>query len=160
MRSFQIFAGLAPERAAALLRALSEKAPVVFAQGLGAACAALRARPVYLQRQPFEKRAEAIRRALSRVAAEAIAGEVLAAYFLECRKPLLVEWLDLVGVAHKDGVLESDAPPAPADAKLREAAQRFLTADDDPDRPLLLRAFAAQEAIEWPALEALLAERA
>src|SRR5262245_1720575 len=160
MRSFQIVASLPPERACALLRALSEKVPVVFAQALGAACIALRTRPVYFQRQPFEKRAEAIRRALSRVAADPVAAEVLAAYFLECRKPLLVEWLDLVGIAHKEGVLESDAPPAPADAKLREAAQGFLAADEDSDRRLLLRAFAAQEAIEWPALDALLAEGA
>jgi len=160
MRSFQIVASLPPERACAVLRSLSEKVPVVFAQALGAACIALRTRPIYFQRQPFEKRAEAIRRALSRVAADPVAAEVLAAYFLECRKPLLVEWLDLVGIAHKEGVLESDTPAAPADAKVREAAQGFLAADEDPDRRLLLRAFAAQEAIDWPALDALLAEGA
>lgn len=158
MRSYQIFASLAPERCQALLRTLSEKLPIVFAQALGAACVALRARPVYLQRQPFEKRAEAIRRALARVAADPIAAEVLAGYFLECRKPLLVEWLDLLGLAHAEGVLEADAPPPPDDAKLREAAGKFLGADDDPDRRLLLRAFAAQEAIDWPALDALVAE--
>jgi hypothetical protein len=160
MRSFQIFASLPPERATALLRALSEKAPLVFAQALGAACIALRSRPVYLQRQPFEKRAEAIRRALARVAADPVAAEVLAAYFLGCRKPLLVEWLDLVGIEHEDGVLRVEAPPAPADAKLREAAQSFLDAHEDADRHLLLRAFAAQDAIAWPALDALLAEGA
>jgi hypothetical protein len=158
MRSYQIFASLPPERSQALLRALSEKLPVVFAQALGAACVALRARPVYLQRQPFEKRAEAIRRALARVAADPVAAEVLAGYFLECRKELLVAWLDLLGLAHAEGVLEAEAPPPPDDAKLRKAAAKFLGTDDDPDRRLLLRAFAAQEAIDWPALDALLAE--
>lgn len=158
MRSYQIFASLPPERSQALLRMLSEKLPIVFAQALGAACVALRARPVYLRRQPFEKRAEAIRRALARVSADPVAAEVLAAYFLECRKPLLVEWLDLVGLAHVEGVLEADAPPPPAETKLRKAAEEFLGADQDPDRRLLLRAFSAQQAIEWPALDALLAE--
>ena len=160
MRSYQIFASLPPERTQALLRMLSEKLPIVFAQALGAACVALRARPVYLKRLPFEKRAEAIRRALARVSAEPVAAEVLAAYFLECRKPLLIEWLDLVGLAHVEGVLEADAPPPPADPKLRGAAEKFLGADEDPDRRLLLRAFSAQQAIEWPALAALLAESA
>jgi hypothetical protein len=160
MRSYQIFASLPPDRSQALLRAISEKVPVIFAQALGAACVALRARPVYLQRQPFEKRAEAIRRALARVAADPVAAEVLAAYFLECRKPLLVEWLDAVGLAHSEGVLEADAPAPPEDAKLRAAAQAFLAGEDDPDRRLLLCAFAAQEAIDWPALDALLAEGA
>ena len=156
MRSYQIFSSLPAERNQALLRTLSEKMPVIFAQALGAACVALKARPVYLRRLPFEKRAEAIRRALARVTADPVAGEVLAAYFLECRKELLVEWLDLVGLAHSDGVLENDAPPPPADAKLKKATEKFLAADEDPDRRLLLRAFAAQEAIEWPALDALL----
>lgn len=158
MRSYQIFASLAPDRAQAFLRTLSEKAPVIFAQALGAACVAMRARPVYLQRQPFEKRADAIRRALARVAADPVAAEVLAAYFLECRKELLVEWLDAIGLAHSEGVLEADAPPQPDEKKLRQVAKKFLGADDDPDRGLLLRAFAAQGAIDWPALDALLAE--
>ncbi len=158
MRSYQIFASLPPERSQALLRTLSERVPIVFAQALGAACVALRARPVYLRRQPFEKRSEAIRRALARVAADPVAAEVLAAYFLECRKELLVEWLDAVGLSHSEGVLEAEAPEAPDEAKLREAAQKFLAAGDDPDRRLLLRAFSAQEAIDWPALDAFLAE--
>jgi len=157
MRSYQVFAWLAPERAVALVGALAQKAPAIHAQALGAACVALHARPVYLQRQPVEKRAEAIRRALARVAADPIAAEVLAVYFLECRRPLLVEWLDALGLPHAEGILESDAPTEPAGEKLREATRAFLAADDDPDRPLLLRAFAAQDAIAWPTLESLLA---
>src|SRR5262245_2908089 len=97
MRSYQVFAGLPPERATEILRTLSEKVPAIFAQALGAACVALRSRPVYLQRQPFEKRAQAIRRALARVAAVPVAAEVLAVYFLECRKPRIVGWREAVG---------------------------------------------------------------
>jgi hypothetical protein len=82
---------------------------------------------------------------------------VLAVYFLECRKELLIEWLDLAGVEHKDGTLAADIPPAPSEKKLRDAVERFRGASDDRDRELLLRAFAAQDAIEWPVLDALLA---
>ncbi len=157
MRSYQVFAGLAPQHAEQVLARLAEKAPAMFVQALAAASAALKARPVYLQRQPFAKRAEAVRRTLSRVSTNTIADEVLAVYFLECRKELLIEWLDLLGVKHKDGTLEADAPPPPADKKLRDAVDRFRAAGDDADRDLLLRAFAAQDAIEWPVLDALLA---
>jgi len=157
MRSYQVFAGLAPDHAQALLGSLAEKAPAMFAQSLAAASAALKARPVYLQRQPFEKRAEAVRRTLSRVATNPIADEVLAVYFLECRKELLIEWLDTAGIEHKDGTLAADAPAPPGEKKLRDAVERFRAAGDDRDRELLLRAFAAQDAIEWPVLDALLA---
>jgi hypothetical protein len=157
MRSYQVFATLTPQHAEQVLTRLAEKAPGMFMQALAAASAALKARPVYLQRQPFPKRAEAVRRTLSRVATNTIADEVLAVYFLECRKELLVEWLDLLGVKHKDGTLEADAPPPPPEKKLRDAVGRFRAAGDDPDRDLLLRAFAAQDAVEWPVLEGLLA---
>jgi hypothetical protein len=157
MRSYQVFAGLAPDHAHELLKRLAEKAPAMFVQALAAASAAMKARPIYLQRQPFEKRADAVRRTLSRVATNPIADEVLAVYFLECRKELLVEWLDLAGIEHKDGTLAADTPAQPPEKKLREAVERFRGAGEDRDRELLLRAFAAQDAIEWPALDALLA---
>jgi hypothetical protein len=156
MRSYQVFSGLAPAHAEQVFKLLAEKAPAMFVQALAAAGAALKARPIYLQRQPFPKRAEAVRRTLCRVSANAVADEVLAVYFLECRKELLIEWLDRAGVEHKDGTLTADAPPAPAEKKLREAVEAFRAAGEDPDRDLLLRAFAAQDAIEWPVLDALL----
>jgi hypothetical protein len=158
MRSYQVFASMSPERAVEMMRVLAEKVPAVFAQAIAAASVAMKARPVYLQRQPFEKRAEAARRALARVTSNPVAGEVLAVYFLECRKELLVEWLDAVGLEHEEGTLEADAPLPPPQPELRQALERFLAVDDDPDRRLLLAAFAAQDAIEWPDLDALLAE--
>ncbi len=157
MRSYQVFAAMPPERALAMLRALSEKSPQMLRQTVDAAALATRTRPVYLRRQPFEKRSEAVRRALSRVAANALADELLAVYFLECRKPLLIEWLDLVGVAHEDGTLAEAAPAQPPQERLRKAVEAFRSKRADPDRALLLRAFAAQEAVDWPALDALLA---
>jgi hypothetical protein len=157
MRNYQIFGSLSEEHALRLMRTLAEKSPGVFAQALAAASAALRARPVYLQRQPFEKRAAAVRRALARVASEPVAGELLAVYFLDCRKELLVEWLDALGLEHEEGILSADAPAQPPVAELRDTVAKFLAVDPDPDRRLLLAAFAAQAAIDWPELEALLA---
>ncbi len=157
MRSYQLFASMSAERAAQMLEPLARQVPSVFAQAVAAASAALKARPVYLLRQPFAKRAEAVRRALSRVASDPVASEVLAVYFLECRSKLLVEWLDTVGLEHEEGALLSDAPPPPADAQLRSAVEAFLAVDDDPDRRLLLGAFAAQDVIAWPVLDELLA---
>ena len=99
-----------------------------------------------------------MRRALSRVAANPVSQETLAVYFLECRKPLLAEWLDTIGVEHEDGILAQDDPQAPPDDELRGYVAQFRTVDDDPDRDLLLKAFAAQDSVDWPALDSLLEE--
>jgi len=154
MRSFQVFAAMSQEQAADLLHVLNEKAPGVYVQAVAAASAAMKARPVYLMKQPAAKRAQAVRRALSRVSANIVAGEILAVYFLECRKDLLVSWLDTIGLEHEDGGLAEDAPPQPDKKKLDAAVDTFLAVDEDPDRRLLLAAFAAQDAIEWPDLDA------
>jgi hypothetical protein len=156
MRSYQVFAAMSPDRSQAVLHKLSDQVPQMFKQALIAASASMSARPVYLQRQPFEKQAQAIRRALSRVAANAIAEELLAVYFLECRKELLIEWLDALGIEHDEGSLNEDTPETPSSATLKKAHDKFCAVDDDDDRQLLLSAFAAQSAIDWPDLESLL----
>lgn len=160
MRPYQIFAAMQPEQARGLFDLLHEKAPVAWLQALGLTAGAIKARPVFVQKQPPERRAELMRKALSRVASDPIAEEMLAVYFLECRNELLVDWLDRIGVEHDKGTLAGD-PAEPPAAKLREAVDGFRGAAADPadaaDRELLLRAFAAQSSIDWPGLDALLA---
>lgn len=160
MRPYQLFAAMKPEQARALLAALEEKAPIAWAQALGLTAGALKARPVFVKKQPPERRAELMRKALSRVASSPIAEEMLAVYFLDCRNELLVDWLDRIGVEHEKGTLAGDPAEPPAE-RLAEAVAGFRQAAagaaDAADRELLLRAFAAQGSIDWPALERLLA---
>jgi hypothetical protein len=159
MRPYQVFATLPAERSREVMKAIAEASPAAFHQAVSVASAAMHARPVFLMRQPFEKRADAVRRTLSRVGADALAEELLAVYFLQCRKEVLVEWLDLLGLEHDEGTLKGDAPPEPDATKLAAAVKAFRKADGAADRELLLRAFAAQTAIHWPRLEALIDEQ-
>ncbi len=156
MRAHQVFAAMSPERAVTLMRALREQAPLAFAQALAVASAAMRARPRYLATRPLEKQAEAARRAFARVSASDAAEQILATYFLECRTALLEEWLDALGLSHEKGVLEADRPEAPELGKLTEAVTSFRAGNDPDERELLLQAFAAQSAVDWPDLDALL----
>ena len=160
MRSFQVFAAMTPEEAERMLRVLSKESPAMFRQMVDAAAVSIKARPVFLRNQTFELRAKTIRRALARVSANLVADELLAIYFLECRKALLLEWLDLIGLAHEEGALKDDEPAPPAESDLAQAVEKYRGAGDDPDRELLLKAFAAQSAIDWPALDALLGFKA
>ncbi len=152
MKAYQIFARMDAAQSVEFMGVMKDKAPGAFAQALQAASAVMKARPVYLKRQPFERRAEAVRRCLSRVAGNALAEELLATYFLDCRKSLLTEWLDILGLEHEDGILQADNPECPPAEKL-SAAIATLRGKDDPDVELLLQAFAAQSAIDWPELD-------
>jgi uncharacterized protein (DUF58 family) len=156
MRAHEVFAWLSPERTHRLLEELLEKTPGAAAVALGAAAEAFRLRPQFLRRQPLEKRAEWVRRALSRPSCAPAAEQVLAEYFLSVHRPLLVELLDMLGVQHEEGELKEPSPACPEAKKLRQALKRFRKGEDPEVRELLLRAFAAQSAISWPALEEML----
>jgi hypothetical protein len=156
VKAYEVFARMTPERAHALLEGLRKEAPGMYTQALGAASVFLHARPHFVAKQKPERRAQLVRQALSRVATNPVAEEVLAAYFLQVRKPLLIEWLDALGLEHEEGSLKADAPPEPERSALEKAVRAFRKGDDGPERELLLQAFAAQSAIEWPTLEALL----
>ena len=159
MRPNQIFAGMTPENTEAFFGRLAKESPATFTQAVHAAAAALNSRPQFLMKLPFAKRAANVRRALSRVASAPVAEEMLAIYFLEIRLELLAEWLDMLGLEHEEGILKAGSPPCPADAELTKHVEAFRGVDDDPDRDLLLLAFAAQSSIDWPALDVLNGEQ-
>jgi hypothetical protein len=156
MKPHQVFARMSPERAFEMLSKVQEKLPAVYTQAVGAACVTMKARPQFMMKQTKEKRAQFVRSALSRFAAATIAEEVLAAYFLEVRRDLLTEWLDALGVEHENGILKHDDPKEPSREQLDTAVAKFRSGEGAEDRQLLLEAFAAQSAVSWPALDALL----
>jgi hypothetical protein len=160
MRANEVFAWLGPDGTRRLLEELKDQKSGAGALALGAAAEAFRLRPQFLRRQPIEKRAEWVRRALSRPSSVAAAEEVLADYFLSTRRPLLVELLDALGVKHEDGELQDPSPECPAPKKLREAVKKFRKGEDPEVRELLLRAFAGQSAVDWPPLDELLRGKA
>lgn len=157
MKAYQVFARMSPERASELLERIQKSTPAVYTQAVAAASAVLKARPRFVMKQPPDRRAQMVRQALARVAATGLAEEILAAYFLESRLELLTEWLDLLEIEHEKGALKQDRPESPAEAVLAKAIETFRAAGpDDPDRELLVEAFAAQTAVDWPALDALI----
>jgi hypothetical protein len=158
LKPYQIFGRMEEPRAAAVLAAVLDKTPAVYTQAVAAASNAFRMRPQTLMKMARDRRAGLLRQALARVGMNPVAEEVLAAYFLEARKELLVEWLDALGLEHEAGVLKQDAPPCPDAAKLEAAVSAFRQGEGREDRELLLRAFAAQSAVDWPALDALLGD--
>jgi hypothetical protein len=148
------------EQCEALFTKLAEVSPETVQQTVVAAAAALRFRPKFLLKQPVAKRIASVRRALSRVGSDQLAEEILAVYFLKCRLELLSEWLDHVGLPHEEGILSDEEIATPDAGVLEKKVGEFRSASDDADRELLLQAFSAQSAIDWPKLDELVATAA
>jgi hypothetical protein len=160
MRSNEIFARMTTEEAGCFLADLKREDGAAASLALDAAAAAFRLRPTFLRRQPLARQADWMRKALGRTIGAPVAEEVLASYFLEHRKAMLIELLDALGVKHEDGQLAEPDPKCPESDALASAIETFLAGEGGECRWLLVRAFAAQSSIQWPALEELIAKRA
>lgn len=157
MRSNDVFARMTREEAQRFLSDLREHKSPLAAAALGAAAEAFRMRPAFLRRQPAERQAEWMRRALARPRSVAVAEEILADFFLGPQRDLLCQLLDALGVPHQNGELTGKGLEPPSGPRLEQAVAEFRKGPDPERRELLLRAFAAQSAIAWPDLEKLLA---
>lgn len=155
-QAVDVFRTMTDEEVRAFVKDLRDNLKPLYKQLENVAAATLRLRPVYLGKQPFEKRCELIRKAMSlKVNADA-AAEILPAFFMERYSKDVIELLDLLGVEHEDGVLKGDVPKVPTDAKLKTAVNKFRKGENPVMRELLLKTFASQSAVDWPALDALL----
>lgn len=153
-----VFRTMTEDEIRTFVKDLRDNLKPLYKQLENVAAGTLRLRPVYLGKQPFDRRCELIRKALSlKVNADA-AAEILPAFFMERYAKDVIELLDLLGVEHEEGVLKGEAPPkAPTDAKLKTAVNKFRKGGENPVlRELLLKTFASQSAVDWPALDALL----
>jgi hypothetical protein len=146
-----------PEAAERFLQTLIETDPATATLVLNAVTGAFKLRPKFLPNQPRAKQAERMRKVLGRTASAALAEEILASYFLsEQQIDLLTELLDKLGIEHEDGQLVDEKPACPPQETLEKATKEFLQGESSEPRRLLLEAFAAQSAIDWPDLEALI----
>ena len=149
---------MTPEAAERFLEDLRDGSGAAAQVGLAAAAQAFKLRPQFLRKQPRKRQAEWMRRALARPGNAAVAEEVLADFFLGSHQVLLGELLDALGVEHTDGQLAEEHPRCPDKARLEKALASFRAGEHPERRELLLQAFAAQSAINWPPLEALLGQ--
>jgi hypothetical protein len=52
-----------------------------------------------------------------------LAARLLIAYHLEHQRPMMGAFLDLLGIAHEDGLIKDDTPAKPDDATLDKAVK-------------------------------------
>jgi hypothetical protein len=144
------------EEAQTFFQGMRDEVKPLYKQAEVVAAAMLRVRPVFLGKQPFPKRADMIRKALAMKHNDEAAGELLASYFVEKHSAELGELLDLLKIEHEEGQLKGPNPPEPDAKLLKSAVDKFKKGENPQMRAVILKAFAAQPAIDWPKLDAML----
>ncbi len=112
-------------------------------------------RPVFMLQQPRAKRHPDMVTFLAKPALDAAAAALLQGWLLKKQTALLREFLDALGVAHKDGAVDT-LPDTMDDAKLRAAVDGVLARHPAPVVAVYLNAFASMNGAKWPLLDELL----
>ena len=105
-------------------------------------------RPAFFERTPRATR-------LAKPRLENLAATLLRDWLMKDRTPMLADFLDALGIAHKDGAAD-EMPAAVEDAKLQAAVEKILAKYPPEEVIVYLNAFYTMNDVRWANLEAML----
>ena len=83
---------------------------------------------------------------------DAIAARALVNYHLERQRPMMGAFLDLLGIAHEDGLISEENLPKPDEAKVKQAAKDLAEKYPADDVSLYLATLVSQDPETWESL--------
>lgn len=83
---------------------------------------------------------------------DTIAARALVNYHLERQRPMMGAFLDLLGIAHEDGLISEENLPKPDEAKVRQAAKDLAEKYPADEVSLYLATLVSQDPETWESL--------
>jgi len=155
LTAHELIGFMSPKLSAEILEHAFSSDKELYKATLAAVAQARKVRPVFLERQPRAERHVTMLSTLSRPGLEPAAGGLLRGWLLKKHTALLTDFLDALGVPHKDGVVD-DLPERMDDARLRSAVETVLAKHPADVVMVYLHAFYEMNEARWPNLKAML----
>ena len=114
-------------------------------------------RPVFIGRQPKERRHKSFVQMLSRAGSEEHAGNLIRGWLFKEHKDVLTGFLGKLGIEHEEGMV-NDLPESISDDTLNAAVNLLIEKYDRELVAVYLTAFNASNENRWGNLDTLLAE--
>jgi hypothetical protein len=112
-------------------------------------------RPTFFERTPRDSRHAAMAETLSRPRLELMAANLLREWLMKSQTAMLADFLDSLGIAHKDGAVD-DLPATVPDANLKTAIETILAKYPAEEVAVYLNAFYTMNDVHWSNLESIL----
>ena len=156
-RPSQLWKQLSPERkqqaAAAFWK--DDNGTMEHGEAIATIAQRIKFRPKSVISMPIEKKARYL--ATLPVISETVAARLLVAYHLDQQRPMMGSFLDALGIAHENGLIQDDdAKPAPE--KLAAAVEAIRTKFPAENVALYLDTLRTQDPETWGGLGALTSE--
>ena len=155
LTSHELIGFMSPGLALEILTYAYEADKPLYRATLGSVAEARKLRPIFLERQPRTQRHAAMLATLSKPSLEMVTANLIRTWLLKKYQGLLVDFLNALGIAHKDGVVE-DLPKTMEDDKLRAAVDTVVAKYPPEVVAVYLNAFNDINDVEWPNLKAML----
>ncbi len=156
LASHELIGFMSPALATEILTYAYESDKPLYRTTLAAVAEARRLRQVYFERHPRAQRHTAMLATLSKPALEMVTANLIRAWLLKKYQGLLADFLDALGIPHKEGVVEEDLPKTMDEAKLRAAVDLVLGKYPPEVVAVYLNAFDEMNEVEWPNLKSML----
>jgi hypothetical protein len=155
LTSHEILGFMSPTLAMEIITYAYEADKPLYRATLGAVAEARKLRPVYLERQPRQQRHATMVATLTRPALDQVTGNLIRTWLLKQNKSMLCDFLDGLGIAHQEGVVD-DLPATMDDAKLLAAIDTLLGKYRPETVAVYLNAFCEMNEVDWPKLKTTL----
>jgi hypothetical protein len=155
LNSHELLGFMSPALATDILQFTFESDKPAYKATLAAVAQAKHVRPVFLERQPRESRHLAMLTALTKPQMDAAAGALLRAWLLKKHKAMLIDFLNALGIANEEGVVE-DLPSSVEDAKLKAAVEVLVGKYPHEVVAVYLNAFNDMNTANWANLKTML----
>jgi hypothetical protein len=155
LSSHELLGFMSPTLAADILSYAYDTDKPLYRAMVSAVAEARKVRPVFLERQPRAQRHTTMLATLTRPSMEPAAGNLIRTWLVKKQNPMLVQYLDALGIPHKEGVVD-DLPPSMDDAKLKAAVEGLLAKFPHEEVAVYLLAFNEMNEANWPNLKAML----
>jgi hypothetical protein len=159
MKSHEIFQGMSPALAAQMFSWLQTEQKPVYKAAIQGLANQRNLRGVFIERKPPAERFPWMQAAFARKISDSLASHVLQAWLLGANKEMLCDFLDALDIKHaEDGTVDELPADLPSD-KLAAAVERLLGKYPAENVAVYLHAFRDMDStVQWPALDAILAE--
>ena len=155
LTSHELLGFMSPPLAMEILTYAYESDKPLYRVTLAAVAESRKLRPVFLERQPRTQRNTTILATLAKPSMEVVTSNLIRAWLLKKHTGLLGDFLDALGIRHKEGVVE-DLPPTMDDAKLKAAVDNVLAKYPAEVVAVYLNAFNEMNEVEWQNLKSML----
>lgn len=157
LTSHELFGFMSAELSNDILQSAFENDKELYKATLKAVADARKLRPVFFEKQAKPQRHAAMVSTLAKPNMELAAGTLLRGWLLKKYNGMLVDFLNALGIPHKDGVVE-DLPEKIDDAKLKAAVDVLLGKYPREVVAVYLNAFNSMNETGWDNLEKMLSE--